>query len=323
MAIRIPWAYTPQHDRANVKDVDPDARCDHYLCPKCNIKMTFNKAYDRSAGEDIVHVPAYFKLWPNEAHTMACPFNLTEQFKVIASESEEAGEFLKKEPNARKYRFRLMALPSSGKPELGPDGQALPLRPRHARNPDFQLSENKLPAYLSTARRLFALRSLCEGNAGFEEALELIYEGKTIPWSEVCFERGEFQEALELIKGSNGTAHPMALIGRVNGILKTTKGTVKGAVTLHTLTIQPFRSRRTPEGVVTSVEPRISTSMEFFFKGIAEGDLVIAFGHWNPFQATDGEDKERGTTFKNHILYLNPRRKDQIAKAPREPEGAE
>jgi hypothetical protein len=319
MAIRIPWSYTPQHEPVAANDVDPEARCEHYSCPKCRVKLTFNKAHDRSAGEDMIHVPAYFKLWPNEVHTVACPFNLTEQFKVIASESEEAGEFLKKEPNARRYRFRLMALPSSGKPEVGPDGEALPPRPQHAKNPDFQLSENKLPAYLSTAKRIFELRSLCESNTGFEEALELIYEGKAISWAEVCFEQGEFQDALEMIKGANGTTHPMALIGRVKGIFETTKGNA----TFHVLAIHPFRSRRSPEGVVTSVEPRISTSKKFFFEGIAEGDIVIAFGHWSPFQGTDGEDKERGTTFKNHYLYLNPRRKDQIAKAPREPEGAE
>ncbi len=319
MAIRIPWSYTPKHEPVAAKDVDPEARCDHYSCPKCDVKLAFNKAYDRNAGEDIIHVPAYFKLWPNEVHTVACPFNLTEQFKVIASESEEAGEFLKKEPNARKYRFRLMALPSSGKAEVGPDGEALPARLPHARNPDFQLSENKLPAYLSTAKRIFALRSLCESNTGFEEALELVYEGRTIAWSEVCFEKDGFMTAHAAVDGANGRTHPMALIGKVKDTFKTTRNNK----TSHVLAMEPFRSRRSPEGIVTSVEPRVSAPKEFFLEGISKGDIVVAFGHWNPFQATDGEDKERGTTFKNHFLYLNPRRKDQIAKAPREPEGAE
>lgn len=319
MAIRIPWAYTPQRKRANAKDVDPEARCDHYLCPKCDGKLAFNKAYDKNAGEEVIHVAAYFKLWPKVVHSLSCPFNLIEQFKVIASASEEAGEFLKKEPNVNRYRFRLMALPSSERAEVGPDGEALPAKPPHAKNPDFQLSDGKLSAYLSTAKRIFALRSLCESNAGFEEALELTYAGKTIPWSEVCFEQGEFLEAYAAFKGANGETHPMALIGRVKSILETTRD----KKTFHVLAMHPLRSRRSPEGVVTSVEPRVSTSLKFFFEGIAEDDVVIAFGHWNPFEGKDGEDKERGTTFKNHFLYLNPRRKDQIAKAPREPEGAE
>lgn len=319
MAIRISWAYTPQRKRANAKDVDPEARCDHYLCPKCGVKLAFNKAYDKNAGEDMIHVAAYFKLWPKEVHSLSCPFNLTEQFKVIASESEEAGEFLKKEPNASRYRFRLMALPSSGKAEVGPDGEALPARPPQAKNPVFQLSEKKLSAYLSTAKRIFALRSLCESNAGFEEALELTYAGKTIPWSEVCYEQGEFLEAHAAVKGANGETHPMALIGRVKGLFETTRNDK----TFHVLAMHPFRSRRSPEGIVTSVEPRVSTSQKFFFEGIAEDDIVVAFGHWSPFQGTDGEDKDNGTIFRNHFLYLNPRRKDQIARTPREPEGAE
>lgn len=319
MAIRIPWAYTPQRKRANAKDVDPEARCDHYLCPKCDAKLAFNKAYDKNAGEDVIHVPAYFKLWPKEVHALSCPFNLTEQFKVIASDSEEAGEFLKKEPNASRYRFRLMTFLGSNKAEIPADGEPLPVRPSHAKSPDFQLSDKKLPAYLSTARRIFELRSLCESNTGFEEALELTYGGRTIPWAEVCFEQDEFQTAHTAVRESNGETHPMALIGRVKGLFETTRGNT----TFRVLAMHPFRSRRTPEGVVTSVEPRISTSQKFFFDGIAEGDVIIAFGHWSPFQGTDGEDKERGTTFKNHFLYLNPRRKDQITRAPREPEGAE
>lgn len=309
MAIRIPWAYDPHRNSIRAHDVDPDGRCEFYSCPKCDARLNFTKAHDKQVGDDLTHVSAYFKLWPKHDHSDACSYNLTEQIKVIARSSEEAGEYLAKPPRAKRYRFRLMALPPFGKGDgLSPNEPQKIGRPP-AKNPNFQLSHDRLPAYLSTAKRILDLRLMCEGNPSMEDVLDLTYGRKILPWSDVCFESDAFLHGFGLIAAK--AEHPMAFVGEV----KLTRIEEDEGGKWHWVHLKPFRSKRSADRIVTSVEPRMKTRKAFFVDGIKEGDVIAAFGHWNAWTPPD-PSKDGGTTFINHYLYMIPHRKDQLATEP-------
>lgn len=243
MAIRIPKAYTIEGLLVAAREINPDDRGDHYICPKCQTKLAFTKSHDRQIGEDTVTVPAFFRLLPRKLHARSCPFNLKEQVKIIAADSLEVGPFGKiiaRMLRSSKYRFRLLALPAREK-NKGHGDPSIPILPRNAKDPEYTLSMEMLIPYLSTARRVFELRLLCENNDGLAELLEVHHAGKVISWADVCLESDDYRRALSIVTETAGAGHPMALIGEVKKLYVEEKAGKK----THCLNMKPFRSRRT------------------------------------------------------------------------------
>jgi hypothetical protein len=267
-------------------------------CVYCNAKVSHNPAHIRDYHDKSVPVSAYFKLKSRQLHE-DCRFAVTKTIKLIVNESKELFESVQE----GQYRFRLAMIKAALlAPEIVsafPSDDSVESAGRVGTT--YQKSGKKLLGYINSAKRVLALRALCDDDSELEQHLQLAFDGATVFWPQFYFEAKRHIEAYGAV-WRNTFQHPIAIQGIVDS-----KRSVKGR-NGQTNVINLLRDRYQDDlndhenGV--AVEVSIWSDNPDWFGRVQVGSEVVVLGFWSarPGMTQSASVGRRYKTFTLHKL---------------------
>lgn len=277
-------------------------------CIHCPAGVVHQSAHPRELEEKSVLIPAYFRLRPKHRHAVGCKYAVVDEIKTIAKESQDLLETIRE----GQYRLRLVMIKEAltelaTKPSSGRGGQGA------GSSKTYERARSKMPGYINTAKRVLAVRALCDSDDEIAEHLELVFEGNTVvPWSQFYFETERHLDAYHELKRKT-VEHPIAL----HGIVKSKRlGAGKdGKHVINLAKPKYIAASDTPEQGI-GVEVSVWCKDEAWFSGVAEGAEIVVLGMWEnrAGKVSDPVKPGRYKSFVTHKLTLEPILITQIAK---------
>lgn len=313
MASKMPAARDANDNHITIRAAENSSYAKPLKCEFCDAAVSFVSGHTREVGDDIVLVEPFFRLSKKGSHDEGCNYNPVGQLTVIARESD--GDVFAAITN-NQFELRLLAVkkaldqlveltqtkksPANGKPGLSQDKEYVP-------------SEEKLGAYINSAKRVLKVRSVCEEHADIEGLLMLTFDGIRVSWSDFYFEDTDYFRCHRQLKNST-TQIPIAIHGTIKSI-KQVKGKTENFSVIDL--VRPVR--RVEDASVREVAcPSIWSPDPDFFCDYREGQTIIAFGlwQWKPKRNVANSKADSPIkTFANYEMRLWPITRSQLCAA--------
>lgn len=313
MASKMPAARDANGNRITIEMAENGSFEKPLKCEFCDASVSFVNGHPREVGEDIVFVEPFFRLAPKSTHHEGCNYNSIGQLTVIARESD--GDVFMAISN-NQFELRLLAVKKAldqlielakTKKSLTDDKKLI------SQQKEYIASEEKLGAYINSAKRVLKVRSVCEDHAEIENLLTLVFDGVSVPWSDFYFEDTDYFRCYRQLKSST-TQIPIAVHGTIKSI-KTVPGKKENFSVVNL--VRPMRNidkADAREVACTSIwAPDVN-----FFSDYREGQTIIAFGMWQwkpESRIANSKANSPIKTFVNYEMRLWPVAKSQICAA--------
>lgn len=174
-------------------------------------------------------------------------------------------------------------------------------------------AETRLGAYINSAARVLKVRAICEENAEIEAALQLVFDGVRLPWSDFYFEDSEYFRCFCQVRDATVQV-PIAIRGAVKSI-KTINGKTEQYTVLDL--VRPFRNGDQPHSCEAACISVWSADLSAFDQYMPEQE-IIAFGLWqdNPIKDVDNRNSDSMIkVFRNYELRFWPVTRSQLCHA--------
>lgn len=312
MGIKIAFAWDSNGKKWDAKDYQKGMGMEPLTCPSCSTAVTHNPAYTRERHDKPSLVPAYFRLFPNGRHADTCRYAVSEKIQNIVRESGDLFE----EIESGKHRLRLVMVKEAIEKKIPKNRDGA--KNKNSKNGNsFTTNVRKLPPYINSARRVLALRAICDDDNSLSEYLELVFEGNTIvPWPNFYFETDRHREAFFTVL-HNTSQHPIALHGTVGSKRLGIKNDEKANV----INLQKSRYLANTENQTHGIGTEVSIWAKDarWISDISEDDDIIVFGLWAAQYGNKEDSKRPGrfNTFTTNRLKVNLALATQIIKIPK------
>lgn len=285
----------------------------------CNVPVRFVHRHQQNRKNltEPVDVPAYIGLTSGSSHMEGCRFDASSRITAIVASSDS--NFVV-QLAAGKHELRLLLLHNglSNKPISGANPTIpLPVAGAKSVTTQYVSSGQKLDSYLRTTADLLELRELCDSDADLAKRLTLRFGSKQIRWSEFFFEKDGFADAWQVLKGSKGKLHPIALVGEVKSINPPPPGSVYTSTYLN---CKPAYNKTGEVNKVDVFEVSVQHKDQKWLAAFPIGSLVLMFGLWEYKDAVErtskGKDPTKpSVTYVTHKLILRPNFMQQLRAA--------
>lgn len=316
MGIKMGRARDAQCDLWEAATYNKGAGVPPLQCEYCSALVAHQNAHTRRLAEKSISISAYFRLRPEQTHSEDCTYNVPEQVKTIAAESEGLIESIKN----GKYRLRLAMIKEAfDDARRKPEDKDKPNKDKNGKV--YQSSGKKLPGYINTAQKVLQMRALCEEDEAVEEHLLLTFDGDTVtPWSRFYFEGEGHLAAADLVEQGYVT-YPIAICGTVktNRSVERKDGEKTRFVQVLTLNIEKYIPHPDDSTIGLNVAVSVWCDDASWLAGIETDDEVILFGFWRyvPGLTKPSTNPRKYKQFQTDQLRLYPILRTQIAKVER------
>lgn len=287
----------------------------------CSASVRFVKRGLRNGpkGKEPVERAAYIGLTSakNSDHATSCSYNATGRLKLIIANQSDPDFLSSLEEGKHELRLQLLhnALGNSDRSVKAGYQAGSQNQDEHTRT-GYIRTGAELDGYLRTTMDILTLRERCEEDAELSATLLLRFGSRKIPWRQFYFEEDRYEDAWNMLRKAEPSAHPFAIAGVVDRIGLPTAGSNQRNTFLN---LVPERHRVGTDGIQPTYGASIGHSDQEWLQQYPPGTHVIAFGLWrasepqqNPVRRLDPAARVKG--FLNHGITLFPKFKSQLIK---------